>query len=101
MPYTPPKSRVDPDELIDQLIEIIRNDPKVDGSVNYAITRIAAGSLRPATGWSYTSLKDVPAAFTCAQLEFYRRVIVPYEEKARRLNGDVREYIQADMDING
>ena len=100
-PYTDPGGRVDPDQLIDQLLEIIREDPKVDGAVNYAITRIVAGSLRPETGWSYTIASDAIKAFDCAKMEFYRRVLAPYEDMARERNGDVKEYIQAEEDLRG
>lgn len=100
-PYIDPDQRPDPDQLIDQLIEIIRKGPKIDGAVNYAITRIVAGSLRPDTGWSYTIASDADKAFDCAKLEFYRRVLAPYEDMARARNGDVKEYIKAEEDLRG
>jgi hypothetical protein len=97
-PYIAGEKRPDKDQLIDQLIEILRDDPKIDGSVNYVITRIVAGSLRPDTGWSYTIASDAVKAFECAKLEFYDRILKPLELDARKRNGDIREYRIADED---
>lgn len=79
------------DEVIDCLISHIQEQEKRKGLCNYIISRIVAGGMKPEK-WSYTSLSEARAVFTDAGEEFVRRMIVPYEDEARKKNGDVPEY---------
>jgi hypothetical protein len=64
------------------------------GDLNHAITALvlewvaqqSGGGVSTAT---YAILNDAIGALECAKQEFYRRVVVPLEEKKRAVNGDV------------
>ena len=58
------------------------------GELNYIVTRILNLYVEQ-HGISYKSLNDVMGALEGAKMEFYRRVVVPYEEEKLNLNGDV------------
>lgn len=58
------------------------------GELNYLITRLCRLYLER-NGTSYTHVNDVVGALECAKLEFYRRVVVPYENEKWHQNGDV------------
>lgn len=65
------------------------------GDLNYAITMLLLAHLdgfkSNKVEISYQHLNDCLGALEGAKLEFYRRVVVPYEEKKRVENGDVYE----------
>jgi hypothetical protein len=67
--------------------------PNTPGELNYALTRVSMTYLEDRTlykgDYSYVDLNDIIGAFEAAKLEFYRRVVVPYEEQKRFDNGDV------------
>lgn len=60
------------------------------GRLTYLLTAVCAEYL-----WSapdrlrYHVIAEVVAALECTKMELYRRVVVPYEERARKENGDV------------
>lgn len=58
------------------------------GELNYQLTRLALRYLNSA-GINYQNLNDVIGAFEAAKLEFYRRAVVPYEDKKIKENGDI------------
>lgn len=58
------------------------------GELNYQITKVIAGYLN-GHGKHYTTINDVLGALEGAKLEFYRRVVVPYENEKLSINGDV------------
>lgn len=58
------------------------------GTLNYAITRLLQSYLYR-NGTNYWRLNDCLGALEGAKLEFYRRVVVPYEDKKKKENGDV------------
>lgn len=95
MPYVSQEDRatIDPTltRLIDELVKV--PDDKVDGTLNYVISRIVAGTLG-AAGWRYRIIARAVAVFKAAGDEFYRRVAGPYEDKAIAKNGDIPEYTQ-------
>jgi len=63
---------------------------KSPGELNWALTTIALGYLyKEGTDPRYAGMAEVMGAFTCAAQEFYRRVMVPYEQEKREENGDV------------
>lgn len=55
------------------------------GVLNYLITELLL-SQYPA---SYGHMNELIGVLECAKHEFYRRVVVPYEEVKRNQNGDV------------
>lgn len=94
MPYIPQSERkllnASLEELMHQLS--LFEDSKQDGALNYCVSRLVAGVLKPASGWRYWKIARGIAVFICAALEFYRRVAAPYEDKAINNNGDIYEY---------
>lgn len=58
------------------------------GELNYAITTLLTNYLS-VLGVDYTHINDALGALEGAKLEFYRRVVAPYEEGKRAQNGDV------------
>ena len=58
------------------------------GELTYVLTKAAVDYL-DGVDLTFAEASAVVAAFECAKLEFYRRVLVPYEEQKRALNGDV------------
>lgn len=62
--------------------------PESAGELNYLITRVL-NKYRDIHQDSYSTFNDILGALEGAKLEFYRRVVIPYEEKKRAENGDV------------
>lgn len=62
--------------------------PRTPGELNFAITTLISGYVSR-KGVTYTHFNDCLGALEGAKAEFYRRVIVPYEEAKRQTNGDV------------
>jgi hypothetical protein len=100
MPYIKDKQREELDPHIDNLIETIKRilsfKDKVDfaGVLNYCCTRIAMsffynGEREPVRYWKLALIRGV---FATLASEFERRVVKPYEEVARKKNGDLKEY---------
>jgi hypothetical protein len=62
--------------------------PEKSGELNYVITKIIIEYLEN-KGRSYQHMNDIMGALEAAKLEFYRRVVAPYEDQKRKENGDV------------
>ena len=62
--------------------------PSHPGELNYAITKMLVQYIDN-HGLSYHVINDILGALEGAKLEFYRRVVVPYENTKLALNGDV------------
>jgi hypothetical protein len=96
MPYINQKDRkfIDPavDYLVENMLELDGQDIVPAGFANYIITSIIARSMRPASGWTYSSLSRALAVFHDAEAEMRRRLLDPYENTAIRNNGDIPEY---------
>ncbi len=58
------------------------------GELNFQLTSLALTYLST-HGKSYTTLNEIVGALECAKIEFYRRIIGPYEHEKRAKNGDV------------
>lgn len=63
-------------------------DPDNPGELNYQFTKLINFYVE-ANGLTYTTINDVIGALKAAKLEFYRRIVVPYEERKIVENGDV------------
>lgn len=59
------------------------------GELNYMITKIINQYWQNRR--DYQTINDIVGALDGAKLEFYRRVVVPYEDKKIVENGDVYE----------
>jgi hypothetical protein len=68
--------------------ELCELAPETAGQLNYLFTAIIIQYIET-KGKSYQTINDIMGALTGAQAEFYRRVVVPYEDLKIRENGDV------------
>lgn len=59
-----------------------------EGDLNYLITRIIHQWLEQ-SGTCYRTLNTIVGVLESAKQEFYRRWVVPYEDKKIEENGDV------------
>lgn len=62
--------------------------PADPGELNYTLTMIALTYFKE-HGQRYQQINDVLGALEGAKLEFYRRVVAPYEDEKIVENGDV------------
>ena len=62
--------------------------PDTPGELNFALTTLVLEYIQRHK-LSYTVLNECLGALEAAKLEFYRRMIVPYEYRKRAENGDV------------
>ena len=79
MPYIPKKDRQD---------LWFCKTPEVPGQLNYMITTLLDEYLQE-HGINYTTLNEVIGVLECTKCELYRRIVVPYETKKLKENGDV------------
>jgi hypothetical protein len=79
MPYINPGRR---NELM-----LLGQPPANPGELNYVITCLLTQFWEKDK--SYTTGNAIMGALNCAGMEFYRRVLVPYEEGKMKENGDV------------
>ena len=59
--------------------------PNDIGVINHIITKILIGTYPH----NYEQLNAIIGVMECTKLEFYRRVVVPYEDRKMEENGDV------------
>lgn len=78
MPYIKPESRTSP----------IGRAALNAGELNYRIFKELLAYLQTHTE-SYTVYNEIMGVLSCVQAEFYRRCVVPYEEKKMLENGDI------------
>lgn len=64
------------------------NSPDNPGELNYILTVIVRDYFRT-HGANYRAANDIIGALEGAKLEFYRRVVAPYEDTKIKENGDV------------
>lgn len=69
-------------------IEVLGETPATAGELNFALTKLILRYLR-LKGKSYATFNDILGALDAAAREFYRRVVVEYEEVKKTANGDV------------
>ena len=62
--------------------------PATSGELNYTLTRECVNYVL-AHGLEYRTINDVVGALESAKAEFQRRVVGPYEDLKRDINGDV------------
>jgi hypothetical protein len=80
MPYIEKKRREDIEKT---------GHPYSAGELNYLITKACTNYMKNFISISYPEINSIIGALECAKQEFYRRVVVPYEEIKKEVNGDV------------
>lgn len=66
---------------------------KYKGAVNYVITRLVLGAMKPEGGWGYSSLSDAIGVLRDAADEISKRLLSHYENTKMIANGDVKEFV--------
>ena len=64
--------------------------PRTSGELNYRLTKTVREYMAD-KGISYATINDIVGALEACKLEFYRRVVTPYEQSKLEVNGDVYE----------
>lgn len=77
------------DQASKDVLEHDAHGPNTVGELNYCITKLLLQYVKTQGGASYTTFNAIVGALECAKLEFYRRMVVPYEETKCKENGDV------------
>ena len=83
MPYIADKDRLDIDCYVNRL------ELETPGELNYAITRMIDNYIIDLGKLSYSRGNEVVGVLECAKLEFYRKILAPYEDKKLSENGGV------------
>ena len=100
MPYIDQDKRIKLEPCINVLVnttEIIADDEEIEGVMNYIITEVGNRCMRRPE-WRYKWINRFIGVLECVKLEFYRRLVRPYENKAISKNGDVSAYKDAIFD---
>jgi hypothetical protein len=66
--------------------------PENAGELNYQLTCLIQAYLEnvsPGKAPAYKDINDVVGALECCKIEFYRRLVAPYEDLKITENGDV------------
>lgn len=64
--------------------------PETAGELNFSITKLCQWYLDQ-SGKKYDDYNEIIGVLECVKQEFYRRAVVPYEDKKIKENGDVYE----------
>jgi len=64
--------------------------PKNAGELNYAMSKIFSKYIEE-KGLCYKNINDILGAIEGSKMEFYRRVVAPYEDLKIRENGDLND----------
>lgn len=86
MPYIKQTDRIKYNELIKSIATQLKGMPV--GDLNYVITSILVQMVKD-QGMSYAFANGLMGVLSCVSYEFYRRALVPYEDKKIQENGDV------------
>jgi hypothetical protein len=87
MPYIEEKERPPIDLHLEPIINMIADCQLSPGDLNYIITRIVIAEV--AGNARYASYEAMLGRLEAVKLEWWRRVMVPYEDRKRDQNGDV------------
>jgi hypothetical protein len=85
MPYIKQMSR---EYFEDHLINIVRGVQNT-GDLTYCIYKLMI-MLTEKWGKDFRNMSSILSETECAKLEFYRRIMAPYEDKKIDENGDVK-----------
>lgn len=84
MPYIPQDRR----DVFDSFLKNCAGLVETEGELNYCIYKLAT-LIVERTGESYSNLSMCSSAMEHAKLEWYRKRVVPYEDKKIIENGDI------------
>jgi len=84
MPYIKKKERAKLDYLVKEIAEKIYDE----GALNYVISSLCFEVLQREK-INYKTLNAIIGVLTCVLQEFYRRIVVPYENSKIEENGDI------------
>ena len=93
MPYIEQEKRdiLDPaiESLFVRLIDMQCKDEEsnMEENINYVFTKL----LKKCYGESYKEINDALGVISAVQLEFFRKVVTPYENQRQYDNGDVEK----------
>jgi hypothetical protein len=88
MPYIKPDKRQKYQEGIDSLLGAFNSEEEVKmGDVNYVVSTIIWELFKDKL--SYAQGNNLMGALECVKQEFYRRMLVPYEDEKIKENGDI------------
>lgn len=85
MPYIKSEDRDWFTEALEELDGVIESP----GDLNYCITKLCTGYLKPYSGARYQDYNEVIGVLECAKQELYRRLVAEYEDYKCDENGDV------------
>lgn len=85
MPYIEVKARPALDDRMQDLLDFLEVAELQPGEKNYVLTRVAIAM----TGKRYADHEAVLGRLVAVTLEWWRRVMVPYEDQKIVENGDV------------
>jgi hypothetical protein len=74
---------------LDPLIEVLAGHVHTPGELAYCLTKLMLSRLPPRDLWDYRTLSALRGVIQDVSDEFYRRVLVEFEEQKRDINGDV------------
>ncbi len=86
MPYITQDQREYIDRHLHSILFQLKELPYTVGELNYIITKLMIALIKEK---NYTQMNNIIGAMECAKLEFYRRMVAPYEDKKIKENGDV------------
>ncbi len=88
MPYIKQEDKSKFSMSLDHLYETMQNHGITPGELNYLFTELSKYYIMT-KGSSYTHMNDVMGSLEGCKLEFYRRVVAPYEDMKIKENGDI------------
>lgn len=92
MPYIEDDLRKQLDSNIEGLQKTLAALGNTEGDLNYSITRLVAKAFLNEP--RYYSIARVSGALFNVYSEFYERIGIPYERRAREKNGDIPEFVK-------
>lgn len=87
MPYIDHIDRVKFEKAITILVKEL--DPDKPGELNYVFSSVIDRLIRLKSQPSYTKYNQAIGVLECVKQEFYRRAVVPYEDKKKLQSGEV------------
>lgn len=88
MPYIKETSRTFVDDKIEKIIEVIETEGELCYCI-YAILVRFCKKFKKDNLFCFNIIARCISAIECAKLEFYRRIVAPYEDIKIKENGDV------------
>ena len=76
------------DQALRDVIDRGMEQPNNPGQLNYVLTQVVKAYIER-NELSYQTINDIVGALEGCKLEFYRRVVAPYENDKIEDNGDV------------